>query len=66
MKRAAGFMVCPPSILGKVRVFVRAVIVEMGKNKGGTGGKVSFVGKVKNAGGKEMHHRQPVLIWHHP
>ena len=49
MKNAAGFRVClgiaPPSILGEVRVFVRAVFTEMGEKRGGSGEKVIFVGE---------------------
>ena len=37
MKRAAAFRVCPPTVLGLVRVFVR--VTEMGKRKAGLGKK---------------------------
>ena len=46
MKRAAAFRVCPHSVLGEVRVFVRAVSAEMGKKRRVSGEKVIFVGKV--------------------
>ena len=45
----------PPSVLGQVRVFVRAVLTEMGKKRGGSESaeKVIFGKKVKNCGGKQ-------------
>ena len=66
MKRAAAFRVCPPSVLGKVRVFVRPVVNEMGETRGGSGEKLIFVGKkgktvgnknVSFATGGTSHHR---------
>ena len=50
MKLTAGFKVCPPSVLGYVGYFVRAVFTEMGKREGG---KCEFSGeKVKTPGKK--------------
>ena len=40
MNQAAEFRVYPPSALGKVRVFLKAVFTNMG-----SGGNVNFVGK---------------------
>ena len=54
MKRAAACRVCPTRELSLVRVFVRAVLTEMGKKRGGSESaeKVIFGKKVKNCGGK--------------
>ena len=49
MKRATAFRACPPSVLGWVRVFVRAVGTENSektKKSGGSGEKVIFVGEM--------------------
>ena len=49
MKRATAFRACPPSVLGGVRVFVRAVGTENSektKKSGGSGEKVIFVGEM--------------------
>ena len=45
MKRAAAFWVCSPDVLGWVRIFFRAVVTEIGKNREGSGEKVIFVEK---------------------
>ena len=45
IKRAAAFRVCLPSVLGWVRVFLRAVFTEMWNKKWGSWGKVIFVRK---------------------
>ena len=56
VKRAAAFRVCPPSVIGYVRVFLRALSTEMGKKRGGSGEKVIFVGKKGKTLGEKMHH----------
>ena len=44
----------PPQCTG-VGFFVRAVVTEMGRKRGGSGGKVIVMGKkVKNCGGKNV------------
>ena len=50
MERAAAFRVCPPSVLGYVRVFVTAVLAEMEGEEGGRRGKEGFVGNLFNIG----------------
>ena len=44
MTRAAALRVCPPSVLGQVRVLVRAVVTQMGEKRGGSWERASFVG----------------------
>ena len=54
MKLTAGFKVCPPSVLGYVGYFVRAVFTEMGKREGGT---CELSGEnVKTPAVKKFHH----------
>ena len=55
MKRAAVFRVCPPTVLGYVRVVLRVVVSEMGKSEG-VWVKSEFCGKSKNLWGKKMYH----------
>ena len=47
MKCSTEFRVLPPSVLGWVTVFVRAVVTEMGEKTGESGEKVILSGKVK-------------------
>ena len=45
MKHEAVFRVCAPSVLGEVRVFVRALFTDMGEEKGGVWGNSGFARK---------------------
>ena len=56
MKRAAACRVCPTRELSLVRVFVRAVVAEMGKKRWGSGEKVIFVEKGEKLWGKKLYH----------
>ena len=62
LKCAAAFRVCPPSVLGWGRVFVKAVVTEMGKKRGGSGKKVIFAGKSEKLWEKKMHHVRSELM----